>query len=252
MIDIHCHILPEMDDGATDLEMSLEMCRAAAAEGVTHMVATPHCNDEYPFDADAVAGARDLLQQACGPQPTLLTGCDFHLSATNLELLQAHPSHYTIAQKNHLLLEPTNFGLPPSFDQVLFQMRCRGIVPVLTHPERNPLFQSKPELVRELAQQECVIQVTAGAFLGRFGSTAQRMVLDLLRAGLVHVVASDAHNLSSRPPHLREAFARVSEVAGAATAGLLFQENPRNIIEGGACQPPEPVARKPRWSFFRR
>lgn len=252
MIDIHCHILPEMDDGAADLEMSLAMCRTAAADGITHIVATPHCNDEFPFDPAAVARARDRLQQVCGPQPALLTGCDFHLSAGNLELLQAHPSRYTIAQKNHLLLEPTNFGLPPNFDQVLFQMRCRGIVPVLTHPERNPLFQSKPDLVRQLAQQECVIQVTAGAFLGRFGATAQKMALYWLRQGAVHVVASDAHDPSHRPPKLRGAFEKVAQEVGAATAELLFENNPRSIIEGGACRPPEAGPRKRRWSFLGR
>ncbi len=252
MIDIHCHILPDMDDGATDLEVSLGMCRAAAAEGITHVVATPHCNHQFPFDPEAVASARDQLQQACGPQPKLLTGCDFHLSAENLELLQADPSRYTIAQKNHLLLEPTDYGLPPHFEQLLFQMRCRGIIPVLTHPERNPLFQSKPDLVGELAHQECVIQVTAGALLGRFGMTAQKTALNLLRRGLVHVVASDAHNLAGRPLSLRGAFDKVAQEAGAATAELLFEENPRNAIEGGTCRSPEPISTKPRWSFFRR
>lgn len=252
MIDIHCHILPGLDDGSPDLETSLEMCRAAAADGVTHVVATPHSNDEFPFEYEVVARCREELQQACGPRPVLLTGCDFHLNPTNLEQLQANPTHFTIAQKNHLLLEPTNYGLPPNYDRVLFQMRCRGIVPVLTHPERNPIFQSKHDLVVQMIEKECLIQVTAGAFLGRFGRTAERMALDLLRKDMIHVVASDAHDPKNRPPTLRAAFEKVAQEAGAATAELLFEENPRNIIEGKACRAPVVAPQKRRWSFFGR
>lgn len=253
MIDIHCHILPGIDDGPTDLETAVGMCREAVENGITHIVATPHCNDEYLFDVEAVGNARDRLQQACGPSPVLLTGCDFHLSAVNLDLLAAFPTRYTVAQKNHLLLENSNYSLPPNLEQILFRLRCRGIVPVLTHPERNPLLLRKPDLLRRLAQQECVIQVTAGAFLGRFGQRAQKFAFDLLSEGILHVVASDAHNLSGRPlHHLREALEKVSEEAGSATAELLFEENPRSIIEGHPCRPPEPLPRKRHWGFLGR
>src|SRR5262249_7503565 len=123
MIDIHSHVLPDLDDGSPDLETSVGMCRVWASEGVTHVVATPHCNSEYDFDAAAVARARDRVQEACGPQPQLLTGCDFHLSAENLELLKADAARYTIAQKNYLLVENSNFSLPPNLEELFFQMR---------------------------------------------------------------------------------------------------------------------------------
>lgn len=251
MVDVHCHVLPGIDDGSPNLETSVAMCQAARAEGVTHVVGTPHCNDEYNFDPDVNAKLLRQLRDACGPQPVLLTGCDFHLSDPNLERLAVHPQHYTIAQKNHLLVENSNFGLPPHLEQAFFNMRCKGIIPVITHPERNPLWQRKPELLRRLVQQDCVIQVTAGSFTGRFGRTPQRKALDWLSQGLIHVVASDAHNTSGRPLALRGAFDTVSREAGPETAELLFIKNPRSIIEGGTVQQPAVPPKRRRFFFWR-
>ncbi len=249
MIDIHCHVLPGIDDGAPDMETSLAMCRAAKAEGVTHIVGTPHCSGEYEFNAENNALLRAELQAACGPHPVLLTGCDFHLDDINLELLDLGPEKFTIAQKNHLLVENSNFSLPPNLEQLFFDLRCKGIIPVLTHPERNPIWQRKPDLLRRVAQQDTVVQITAGSITGRFGKVPQKAALDWLREGLVHVVASDAHNMKGRPLKLREAFDRVAKEVSPEVAELLFVYNPKSIIEGGAIQHP-PAPKKRRWGLF--
>lgn len=249
MIDIHCHLLPGIDDGSPDMETSLAMCRAAAAEGVTHIVGTPHCSGEYEYDPEVNARLREQVQKACGPKPVVLTGCDFHLDDINLDLLNLGPERFTIAQKNHLLVENSNFSLPPNLEQLFFDLRCKGIIPVLTHPERNPIWQRKPDLLRRVVRQDCVIQVTAGAITGRFGKVPQKLAMEWLGEGLVHVVASDAHNMSGRPLKLREAFDRVSKETSPEVAELLFVSNPRSIIEGGAIQHPPPP-KKRRWGFF--
>lgn len=250
MIDIHCHILPGIDDGSPDLETSVAMCRAAAGEGITHVVATPHLSDEYQYDLQRNQTLRDELQATAGPSPRILIGCDFHFSDVNLDLLAADPKRYTVNQKNHLLVENSNYSLPPNLEQMFFDLRCKGIIPVLTHPERNPLWQRKPELLRRVADQECVVQVTAGAITGKFGRMPQKCAMDWLREDLVHVVASDAHNMHGRPPRLKEAFDAVAKETNEDTATLLFQNNPAAIINGGAIVKPSPRPKNRRWFFF--
>jgi protein-tyrosine phosphatase len=249
MVDIHCHVLPGIDDGSPDLETSVAMCQAAAADGVTHVVGTPHCSDEYEFSWDVNTAKRDELQKAVGATPQLLLGCDFHLNDINLELLKVAPDPFLIAQQNHLLVENSNYSLPPQMEQMFFSLRCRGIIPVLTHPERNPLWQRKPDLLKRLAQQDCVIQITAGSIVGRMGRGPKKYAMEWLHEGIVHVVASDAHNTTGRPLKLKEAFDVVAQEIDPDTADLLFTHNPKAIIEGSQTYQPQPP-KKRKWGFL--
>jgi len=250
MVDIHCHVLPGIDDGSPDLETSVAMCKAAAADGVTHIVGTPHLSDEFEYDFERNLRLRDQVQAAAGPKPKLLTGCDFHLNEINLELLALDPSHYTINQKNYLLVENSNYSLPPNIEQMFFSLRCKGIIPVLTHPERNPLWREDPDLLRRVGNQGTIVQVTAGALSGRFGRSSQKFALEWLHAGYVHVIASDAHNINSRPLRLKEAYDLVVKETNTDTADILFKHNPRAIIEGGETMRPAPPIKKRRWFGF--
>ena len=108
MIDIHCHVLPGLDDGSPDLETSIAMCKSAVEDGITHVVGTPHCSDEYDFSWETNQACRAELQAAVGKKPQLLLGCDFHLNDVNMELLQGVAAPFLIAQKNHLLVENSN------------------------------------------------------------------------------------------------------------------------------------------------
>jgi len=249
MVDIHCHVLPGLDDGSPDLETSIAMCQSAVEDGVTHVVGTPHCSDEYEFSWEVNQQRRDELQSAVGKTPQLLLGCDFHLNDINMELLKVAAAPFLIAQKNHLLVENSNYSLPPMMEQMFYNMVCRGIIPVLTHPERNPLWQRKTDLLAKVAQQDCVVQITAGSFTGRFGKNPQKYAMQWLKEGLVHVVASDAHNTTSRPLKLKDAFNVVANEMGAETADLLFEHNPRAIIEGKQTYRPAPP-KKRKWGFL--
>lgn len=245
MIDIHCHLLPGLDDGPDSLEESLQMVEAAIADGITHVVATPHANDRYTFLPDLVRQRRDEIARAAGDRLFLATGCDFHLTYENVRDARAHPSKYTLNQKNYLLVEFADFAIPPSVDEALHQLQLHGIVPVITHPERNGLICRQPQRLANWVQRGCYVQVTAGSFLGRFGPAARRAAEQWLAEGLVHFVASDAHNLHSRPIQLSEAYAAVCKQHGEPVARALFRENPLAAIEGRPLpwvpEPPDPA-----------
>jgi protein-tyrosine phosphatase len=232
MVDIHCHILFGLDDGADSLETSMQMAEMAIAEGVTHVVGTPHANSTYKFVPELIRKRRDELQAAVGDRLILATGCDFHLSYENLQDLQKNPQKYTINQKQYLLVEFADFAIPPSMDDTLHQLQLAGLSLIITHPERNALLRAQPERMYRWLHQGCYVQITAQSILGRFGSLAQLRAEEWLDADRVHFVASDAHNLKARPLQLRTAYDSVAQRRGEALAQALFRDNPLAAFEG--------------------
>ncbi|MBI3405206.1 MAG: exopolysaccharide biosynthesis protein [Acidobacteria bacterium] len=232
MVDIHCHILPGLDDGPDTLEESVAMAEQAIAEGVTHLVATPHSSNRFRFDAELVARRREELQEKVGERLHLATGCDFHLNIENLREIEVHPDKFTIHQKNYLLVEFADFAIPPAIDHSLARLQADGIFPIITHPERNGIIRSQPSRLEDWLQQGCFVQVTAGSFLGRFGSEAKRFSENLLDSGAIHFLASDAHNTKSRPIKLKEVYKTVSQRKGETVAKALLRENPLAAFEG--------------------
>ncbi|MFQ5817766.1 MAG: tyrosine-protein phosphatase [Terriglobia bacterium] len=255
MVDIHSHILPGVDDGARTLEEAVGMVQIAADDGTTCIVATPHCNDRYPYSLEQNRRLLSELSAAVGTRMGLALGCDFHLSYENLQALLAGNRTYTINQGPYLLVEFTDYAIPPQLADTLHQLRLQGLIPIVTHPERNPLLQRGLGLLGKLIAMGCPVQVTASSLLGRFGSPARQSVEELLRRQMVHLVASDAHDTEHRPPRLSAACADVARNFGRERADALFRDNPRAVVEGNALPYfPEPVARerKRRFSFFRR
>jgi protein-tyrosine phosphatase len=254
MVDIHCHILAGLDDGADTLETSVQMAEMAIADGVTHIVGTPHANSQFKFDPEIIRQRRDELQAAVGDRLILATGCDFHLSYENLQDLQNNPRKYTINQKNFLLVEFAEFAIPPSMDDTMHNLQLMGISPIITHPERNALLRTKPERMYRWLHQGSYVQITAGSLLGRFGSSAQRSAEQWLDEDRVHFVASDAHNLKSRPLQLRAAFDAVAGRRGEEIANALFQENPLAALEGRSLvfEPEQPDPRAKPMQYRKR
>jgi protein-tyrosine phosphatase len=232
MVDIHCHLLPGLDDGPESLDMALQMAEMAIADGITHVIATPHADSSYAFNPSLVRERRDELQARFEGRLILATGCDFHMSFDNIDDLRVQPSKYTLNQKNYLLVEFNDFSIPPSMDQALHQIQLYGATPIITHPERNPVLRSKPERIYRWVRQGCYVQITAQSLLGRFGSQAQTAAEEWLRAGIVHFFASDAHNLTSRPLQLKGAREKVAAKEGADVAQALFVDNPRAVFDG--------------------
>jgi protein-tyrosine phosphatase len=232
MIDIHSHILPAVDDGAKTWEIAVEMCRMAAADGITHMVASPHSNDEFRYDRAAHEASLAELREKIGGTLALSLGCDFHLSFDNIVALRKNPAEFCIGKTNYLLVEFSDFGVSRQLLTTLEEFLDLGLVPIVTHPERNPMFQSKPELVVEMAELGCVIQVTANSVTGFWGNGPRKIAEWLLKKGAVHVLATDAHDLVRRTPILSKAREAVAGLASKEIAEYLVSRNPERIVLG--------------------
>lgn len=232
MIDIHCHLLSGLDDGAPSFEVSIEMAESAVADGVTHVVATPHSSSAWAFQPEIIQQRREELQSRVGDRLQLMTGCDFHMSYENLQDIRSHLTKYTINQKNYLLVEFADFSIPASMDQALHDLQLAGLRPIITHPERNPLIRAQSGRLLTWLRQGCYAQVTAQSLLGKFGERAQEAAETWIDADLFHFVASDAHNTTTRPLRLKEAYQWVAARKGENVAKSLFEENPRAAIEG--------------------
>jgi len=232
MVDIHSHILPGLDDGAETLEDSLAMLRIAVAGGTTDIVATPHANSEYDFEPDVIAQKLAEVSAAIGSSIRIHTGCDFHLQYENIQDSIENPTKYTINHKNYLLVEFSDLIIFNTTGDIFYQLRSAGMVPVITHPERNFLLHKRFEAMQEWIGEGACLQVTSHSLLGRFGKRARAFADRLIKAGMVHFVASDAHGTKDRTPDMREAFEYVSDRYGAKRAEQLFIMNPRAAIEG--------------------
>jgi protein-tyrosine phosphatase len=261
MVDIHCHILPGLDDGAKSLEEALQMAEMAIEDGITHVVGTPHANGEYVFDSNLVGQRRNELQSRIGDRLTLGTGCDFHLSVENLEKIRSWPTEYSINHKRYLLVEFADFAIPPTAEEALHGLQLLGLSPIITHPERNQLIRTQPQRLWGWLKQGCYAQVTAQSLLGKWGETARKQVEIWLDQNIVHFFASDAHNTTHRPLQLRQAYDLVAGRWGESLARSLFRENPLAAFEGRELPyepeisfPPERMAqdkrRRKRFIFF--
>jgi len=195
------------------------MLRLAQAAGTTDIVATPHANPEYQFDPDRISEEIERLAQAAGPAPRIHRGCDFHLAYDNVQDAIAHPSKYTINHGCYLLVEFSDLLILQNIGEVFDRLLEAGMVPVITHPERNWLLQQRGEQLRSWVERGCLLQVTAASLLGRFGRRAKRFSDLLLQAGLVHFIASDAHDPEDRTPDMRGAYAPLVEVTAPLAGG---------------------------------
>ena len=259
MVDIHCHILPGIDDGAKSMEVSVQMAEIAIADGITHVIATPHSNAEFKFRPELVLQLRNELQAKVEGRLKLATGCDFHLSYENLADIQVNKTKYTLNQKNYLLVEFADFAIPPNIDDTLHNLHLLGLHPIITHPERNGLIRHQPEKLWRWMRQGCYVQVTAQSLLGRFGKDTAKIVLDWLDDDRIHFIASDAHSITGRPLKLREAYDVVAKRRGISIADALFTLNPMAAFDGHPLpyQPTPPAdenapgyKKKKRFIFF--
>ena len=232
MIDIHSHIIAGVDDGAKTWEVAQQMCRMAIADGIEHMVATPHANDRYVYDRQELSKALDHLRALSGGKPRLSLGCDFHLSYENVQDALAHPNRYIIDGTQYMLVELSNYGIPQQIEGYFSKLGDQGIRAIITHPERNPILQQDRQRILRWAEQGCIVQVTASALTGSWGERAWSTAAWLFEHQAVHVLATDAHDTKNRIPVLSTARKEVEEVYGRELADALVDKNPRAIVGG--------------------
>lgn len=237
--DIHSHILPGFDDGASDECEFLEMVRCALNHGTSRMVATPHCDLEAspvrPEDVRAaVRGCRERLREL-GWELDLLPGMEVRINSGLYVMAREDGDLHDLTlgeNGRYILVDLPLADAPLVMEETLFRIQLRGLRPILAHPERNRYLAENLGKVRELHERGIILQVNAGSLRGMYGRTARRTALALLDEGLASLVASDAHRSRGRDPDLSGAWAAARRRWGQKRADLLFAENPSLILAG--------------------
>ena len=235
MVDLHHHLLPGLDDGSPDLATSIEMARIAVADGITHVVCTPHASSRYTFDPELVLERAEQLRQAFQAYQVPLTlglGCDFHLSYDNIQDALLRPTRYTINGTEYLLVELPDHTIAPNLKETFYELRRVGLTPILTHPERNPVLQREPQRMLPWLRDGLLTQVTAGSVTGAMGRQARSLAERMLANRWVHFLATDAHDPRRRPPQMRAARDIVTKRYGTLYADLLCRDNPMAVFRG--------------------
>ena len=268
MIDLHNHILPGLDDGAEVLEESIEMCRISFRDGIRTIVATPHIlpgiyENNRPTilakvqelnEAIKKFGVRssgfgvknlDTITQLPNDSITeleILPGADIHFS---FDLLQRYENGEIVAVNDlgrYLMVEFEFQGIPYKAEEALFQLLTKGIVPIISHPERNFEIGHNPKRYYEMVRMGCLGQVTAMSLTGEFGPEIRQIAEKLIKKRLLHIIASDAHSTGRRPPILSSGVKAAEKIVGKKEAQKMVTEYPQAILEGRKPDIPEPLS----------
>ncbi len=241
MIDLHCHVLPGVDDGPGTLEGSLELARAAAADGTTTLVATPHVSSAYPTTAHRMeTGVESLNRELIrvGVPIEVLPGAEV-APALVAGLPDSELERLRLGDGRHLLLEAPLEAVGTELEETIRGLQGRGYGILLAHPERCPSFHRDPDRLARLVAHGVLCSITAASLAGRSGGPVQRLAVELLKRGLAHNVASDAHDAYRRPPLLRSLLRSAGgKVPGLAVEGPWFTDlAPRAILTGEPLPP---------------
>lgn len=235
MIDLHCHLLPELDDGARDINESLMLLTLAIEDGVRKLVVTPHIHPG-PFNNSlaTITPAFDALKQQVIEHQLPLQmamAAEIRISPEIIPMVQRQQVPYLgeLNGKNVMLLELPHSHIPAGSEKLVQWLLAQNILPLIAHPERNRDINSNLARVRPLVEAGCLLQLTAGSLYGRFGSRAQQTAEQLLRRGWIDVIASDSHSVKRRPPDLAAGFSAASKLVGTRQAWHMVSTLPETI-----------------------
>ena len=235
MIDLHCHILPGVDDGAASLQESLSMAEQAIAQGITHLLCTPHHNNgRYENEKSSVIAAVHHLQNALDQRNlplTLLEGQEVRVTGELITAIERDHLLFTDITDTYLLLEFPTQDVPAFSESLFFELRTLGKVPVIVHPERNAIFREDPNRLIPFLEMGCLAQLTAPSIVGIFGKQIQKTAYEMVMHNLVQMVASDAHGISKRRFYLKEAYEIIEQEWGKQKV-LQMQQVARDLVNG--------------------
>jgi protein-tyrosine phosphatase len=255
VIDLHCHILPGLDDGPPDLDSSVALARLAAADGTRTIVATPHVREDYPYAIEQIAERTDQVNRRLADESVPLTvraGAEVAISRLS-ELDDATLSRICLGESGAMLVESPYQQATDTLEDALFNLQLRGYRPVLAHPERSPSFMSSPDRLEKLVERGMLCSVTSASMAGRFGKTVQRFTRTLFERGLVHDVASDAHDIRRRAPGLTAGFRLLDrDVPGLLGQIEWFTEAAPAAILSGQALPEKPALESSPRRWLRR
>lgn len=237
MVDVHCHLLPAMDDGAQTEEEAIALARAAYNNGIRRLIVTPHLHvGRYDNTKNKIEEKLTLFKkslQANGIEMQVGMAAEVRLSIEILSLLEKReiPFLGTWKNKNVLLLEMPHSHILQGTDKLIRWLLDRDILPMIAHPERNADIVRKFEKIYPFVEMGCLLQITSSSITGQFKSAIESVAMQLLEKGWVTVIASDAHNLSHRPPNLAEGWQAASRIVGEKAAWQLVSENPKKLTD---------------------
>lgn len=235
MVDLHCHLLPGVDDGSKDLATSLRLAEAAVANGITHALLTPHhMNGRYVnHKADVIRMTKDFqrsLEQNQIPL-TVFPGQEVRINGNLIKAIQNDDILFADEGNRYLMLEFPDDDVPHYTTQMIFELQQLDITPVIVHPERNTKIMAHPALLYSLLQKGCLSQITASSYVGTFGKKVGDFSRQLIAAGQCYVFASDAHDLPCRKYEMREAFEELKDDFGQQLVAR-YQKNAKTILNG--------------------
>jgi len=251
MIDLHCHILPGLDDGAATDEQAIAMARLAVQDGITAIIATPHHRDgEYDNEQAVVRQGverfNELLREHEIPL-CIFPGQEIRCYDALADDLNANGKIQTLNDSRYLLLEFPPDEVPREAGEVMHELFVAGLVPVIAHPERNKAISQRPELLLDMVESGALAQVTSHSLIGKFGRKVQQTAVELCRRHLIHVVASDAHSVAGRPFHMKEAMRTVRRTLGESYEAYYLQ-NAQCIFQNEQVERLTPKTEK--WKFI--
>jgi protein-tyrosine phosphatase len=254
MVDIHSHILHHIDDGAHDLDESIEMCRASADDGIRVMVATPHAHDNkhQTHDREVLEARVEELNDQLHGNPKVVLGCELRLTHEIVKQISEARTAPTIAGGPYVLIEFPHAMVPPGSERPLFELLSNHIIPIIAHPERNAMLMDEPHRFYELVSLGVRGQMDTGSITGQFGKRVQQTAGVMLENGLIHFIASDCHNTRNRLPGLTAAVAATAKVVGEEYARAMADDNPAAVVEGRPIPtcPTATIPRKKKWFLF--
>jgi len=236
MIDLHCHILPGLDDGAENLEEAVEMAGIAERDGIEKIVATPHFfrNNFVHEDLGIIEErCRELSSalEAKNIKVEILSVAEVLISHNLIDEIRKNRSYLVLNQSSYMFVEFPSEHVFSGVKELFFELMSEGIMPIIAHPERNSVFARNPSFLYELVQMGVLTQANSGSFSGIYGSKAEEAVFRFLELNLIHFIGSDGHNRRSLVPRLSEAVKRAEIVLGKKEAKALVKDNPKAVLE---------------------